>query len=221
MIKACIFDMDGTVLDTITTITHYVNVALQHFGLSPISEDEGKVFAGNGAYKLIERALRSKGKTDPELIKEVLDYYNSKYDEAPLYLTSPFPGILELVDELHAMGIKLAILSNKPDFVTRPIGEHFFGDKFDYIRGAVDGVALKPSPDGLIKLLADMGVQHNECAYIGDTSVDMRTGVAARAGMTIGVLWGFRTLDELLNSGADIIVKHPSQILEKIKRYRR
>ncbi len=220
MIKACIFDMDGTVLDTISTITYYVNVALHDFGYEPITEDEGKIYAGNGAKKLIERALRSKGVSDPAKIAEVLEYYTAKYDEEPLHLTKTFPGIAELVDRLRAMGIKLAIISNKPDTAVRPIGEYFFGEKFDIVRGAREGVALKPAPDAVLAIMKELGVEHNECAYVGDTSVDMLTGRAAGAAMTIGVLWGFRKLEELLISGADVIVKHPEQILEKIKSYR-
>ncbi len=218
MIKACIFDMDGTILNTITAITHYVNMTLLHFGIDTISEDEAKIFVGDGAKKLIERTLSAKGESEPELLKRVLDYYNESYDKAPLYLTEPYSGIPELIDALHKDGIRLAILSNKPDFVTRPIGEHFFGNKMDFIRGAVEGVPLKPSPEALYSLMDDMGVMPCECAYIGDTSVDMKTGKAADVALTIGVIWGFRSLRELQLSGADVIVSEPYEIAEQIRK---
>ncbi len=219
MIKACIFDMDGTVLDTITTITYYVNVTLEKLGIPHISEEQAKVFAGNGARKLIERSLEFNGIKDEKTIKEVLDSYTAAYDAEPLYLTGTFDGMAELLAGLRANGIKLGIISNKPDSAVRPIGEHFFGDSMDYVYGAREGIALKPAPDALLALLDEMGVEVSECAYIGDTGVDMMTGRAARVAMTIGVTWGFRTVKELIDTGADIVVNEPMQILDKVLSY--
>ncbi len=216
MIKLCVFDMDGTVLDTITTITYFVNVTLEKFGLSPISEDECKIFVGNGAKKLIDRTLASKDILNARLAKEILDYYNGEYEKAPLYLTKPFDGIPELVDALHENGIKFAILSNKPDFVTRPIAEHFFGDKLDLVFGARDGVALKPEPDALFEIFDELGIKPCECAYIGDTGVDMKTGNNAAVARVIGVSWGFRSRKELSDGGADVIVDRPEEILREV-----
>ncbi len=218
MIKACIFDMDGTVLDTITTITYYVNKTLKNFGIDTVSEDECKYFAGNGAEKLIERTLKSKSYYSEELFSKALDYYKSEYDKAPLYLTKPFKGILELMDELSARGIKLAVVSNKPDFATKAIAKHFFGDKMDMVLGARAGVPLKPAPNSVIETLNYLGVNSSECAYIGDTSTDIETGKNANVSVVIGVSWGFRSKEELTVAGADLIVNNSLQIKEEIEK---
>ena len=215
MIKACIFDMDGTVLDTITTITYYVNVTLEKFGIKKISEDECKVFVGNGAKILIERIFKSRG-CDESMLTEVLDSYNAAYDENPNYLTAPFDGIPELLAALKARGIKVGIVSNKPDFLTRPLAEKFFGDLVDSACGGLDNVPLKPAPDSVLKMLRDFGASPSECAYFGDTGVDLQTGKNVGARLTVGVLWGFRKEDELRQNGADVIVKHPDEILGEV-----
>ncbi|MBQ7332815.1 MAG: HAD family hydrolase [Clostridia bacterium] len=216
MIKACIFDMDGTVLDTIGTITYYVNITLRKFGIREISEDECKKFVGNGAKILIERTLKSRGILDAELLSSVLESYNSAYDENPTYLTAPYEEILDLLSALKSRGIKIGIVSNKPDFLTRPLSERFFGTLIDLAVGGKEGVPLKPAPDSVLGMLKDFGVSPTECAYIGDTGVDMKTGKNAGAVLTVGVLWGFRTTLELLESGADVLVDRPLKILDEV-----
>ncbi len=208
--------MDGTVLDTIGTITYYVNITLKKFGIREISEDECKIFVGNGAKVLIERALKSRGILDAELLSSVLESYNSAYDENPTYLTRPYDEIPELLSELSRRGIKIGIVSNKPDFLTRPLSERFFGALVDKAVGGKEGIALKPAPDSVLGMLKDFGVSPGECAYIGDTGVDMKTGKNAGTRLTVGVLWGFRTKPELIESGADVIAESPKQILDEV-----
>ena len=215
MIKACIFDLDGTLLDTITTITYYVNLILRREGLGEITEDECKYFAGNGAKKLIERSLSKFGIDDEEIFLRVLSDYMDAYNEAPLYLTRPYDGIPELVEGLRGAGVRLAVLSNKPDEAVGDIIDSFFKGSFEIVRGGRDGVPLKPDPAAVFDILAEMGIDRDEALYVGDTNVDMLTGRAAGAHKTIGVSWGFRKVDELLGAGADIIVHHPSEILEE------
>ena len=215
MIKACIFDMDGTVLDTITTITYFVNETLKKFGIREISEEECKIFVGNGARILIERALESRG-CNPEMLEEVLTSYNAAYNANPLYKTAPFDGITELISALKARGIKIGIVSNKPDFLTRPIARDFFGELVDLAVGGRDGVALKPAPDAVLNMLEQFFVSPGECAYVGDTGVDMQTAKNVGARLAVGVLWGFRKENELLENGADVIVSRPEEILNEV-----
>ena len=216
MIKACIFDMDGTVLDTIGTITYYVNKTLSAFGIPKISEDECKIFVGNGARVLIERALDARGIKDGELVLRVLSAYNEEYDKNPNYLTKPYDEIPELLSELKKRNIAVGIVSNKPDFLTRPLAKLFFGDLVDKSVGAKDGIPLKPCPDAVLSMLESFGASSSECVYVGDTSVDMKTGKNAGARLTVGVLWGFRKKEELLSGGADVLVNNPLQILDEV-----
>ena len=216
MIKCCIFDLDGTVLDTITTITYYVNLIHLKYGIEPITIDECKYFAGNGAYKLIERSLNSKGIFDKERIESILDEYVKAYDEAPLYLTAAFDGISDMLSELKSRGIKLAVLSNKPDTAVKSIVEHFFPGIFDEAAGGMDGVPLKPDPTAAQGILKRLNISESETAWVGDTSTDIETGKNLKAAMSIGVLWGFRKRDELERAGADLIVTHPDEIVRGV-----
>ena len=217
MIKCCIFDLDGTILDTITTITYYVNVTLEKNGIPPITEDECKYFAGNGARLLIERSLNSKGIYDEGEISRILAEYVLAYDEAPLHLTAPFRGITEMLSELKASGLKLAVLSNKPDTAVKSIIEHFFPNVFDDAAGGMDGVPLKPDPTAARNILARLAISESETAWVGDTSTDIETGKNLGAAISIGVLWGFRKRDELEAAGADAIVSDPSEITSEVK----
>ena len=214
MIKYIVFDLDGTLLDTITTITYYVNLILGREGIPEISEEECKYFVGNGAKTLIRRTMESRGITDEETFMRVWSEYNREYNLKPLYLTEPYEGIRELIAELKKRGIKLAVLSNKPDEATADIIPSFFPGVFDVVHGGREGIPLKPAPDGVFEIYREMGATAEETLYVGDTNVDMQTGKAAGARLTVGVEWGFRTRKELIESGADVIVKNPLDILE-------
>lgn len=216
MIKCCIFDLDGTVLDTINTITYYVNVTLERHGIEKITVDECKYFAGNGARLLIERSLKSKGVTDEQTIVRLLDEYNATYNANTLYLTRAFEGINELLLGLKANGIKIAVISNKPNPTVQPIIDYFFKDVFDVALGGLDGVPLKPDPAVPRMVLEKLGISESETAWIGDTSVDMQTGKNLGAALNIGVLWGFRKIDELVGAGADIVVERAEDILTAV-----
>ena len=219
MIKCCIFDLDGTILNTITSITYFVNKTLKKYGIDPITEDECKYFAGNGARKLIIRSLASKGITDEAVIETVLADYNAAYDADPLYLTDAFDGIRELLASLAERKIRLAVLSNKPDSTVKSIVKSFFPGVFDEVRGGVEGVPLKPAPDIPLDILKGFGISPENTAWIGDTSTDVETGVNLGAALNIGVLWGFRKRDELEAAGAHVIVSSPDEILREVVRF--
>ncbi len=216
MVKCCIFDLDGTVLDTITTITYYVNKTLESEGIPPITEDECKYFAGNGARLLIERALGSKGITEESEVVRILDIYKRMYDAEPLYLTKPFDGILDLLKRLKSEGWRLGIVSNKPHTAALPVARHFFGDSVDVVSGALDGVAIKPAPDLPLKVLGELGGVPESCAFVGDTYVDMETGRNMGAARCVGVLWGFRRREELVAAGADATAETMDELYEAL-----
>ena len=217
MIKCCIFDLDGTLLNTVSSITYYVNKTISNLNIPPISEDECKIFIGNGARKLIERTLNSRGINDSEILLDVLGRYNKDYDSDPYYLTEPYPGIPELVDKLKSEGILIGVLSNKPENTVIPIVDHFFGDSFKFVRGGRDQESLKPSPRSTLEMLDEMGCLPSEMAFIGDTSVDMITAKNSGAALAIGVSWGFRSREELSESGSDRIADTADDILKFIK----
>ena len=213
MIKYCVFDLDGTLLNTIDSIAYYVNKTLQNHKIKPITIDETKRFVGNGAEALIRRCLESRGAYhSEELLHAVHTEYKSQYDTEPLYLTTPYDGISELLVQLRAHGIKLAVLSNKPESAVVPIVESFFPGAFDLVLGAKAGYPLKPDPTRLFDIIKSFSASPSEVAYFGDTATDIETGLAAGVAVTVGVLWGFRDRAELSGAGADAIVSHPSEI---------
>ena len=216
MIKLCIFDLDGTVLDTVTTIAYYGNYALSKHGIEPIDVEEYKYFAGNGAVNLIKRALRFRDALTDETFEKVFADYNTAYNANTSYLTAPFDGIPETLDAIKAQGIKMAILSNKPHFATCGVINSLFGEGyFDCVYGQREDVPIKPDPTAVYGIINEMNVKPEECLYIGDTGTDMKTGKNAKL-YTVGVLWGFRGKDELLEGGADTIIEKPQQLLDCI-----
>ena len=218
MIKCVVFDLDGTLLDTISTITYYVNRTLQSFGFEPITEDECKYFAGDGPENLIRRSLHSKGCDDEALLLTVLSRYKANYAEAPLYLTEPFSGIVDMLKSLSSRGVKVAVVSNKQDEAVADVVSHFFGELVHLSRGSRAGVPLKPAPDALFDVMHELDVKASEVAYVGDTNVDMQTGRAFGAALTVGVLWGFRERRELVENGADVIVSSVRELLSEVTR---
>lgn len=222
MIRAIIFDLDGTILNTIVTITHFVNQTLQKYNISPITEEECKRFIGDGARKLIERSLKSKGALTEELLDKILPEYNASYDQSPYHLTERYEGMMELLSALRARGIKLGVISNKPHPTTISAAEHFYPCIFDVILGGREGVPLKPSTLAAEAMLRELSVTADEVIYVGDSGVDMTFGKAFGAAHTLGAGWGFRGKDELLSAGADcVFMDAPSMeqyILKVIKK---
>ena len=216
MIKLCIFDLDGTVLDTVHTIAYYGNYALRQHGIEPIDVEEYKYFAGNGAVNLIKRALRFRDALTDETFEKVFKTYDAAYNADTSYLSGKFDGMQETLDAIKAQGIQMAILSNKPHFATCGVITSLFGDGyFDRVYGQRENVPIKPDPAAVYQILEELGAKQEECLYVGDTGTDMKTG--KNAGLcTVGVLWGFRGKEELLDSGADMIIARPCQLLDCI-----
>jgi len=211
--KAVLFDMDGTILDTLDDLKSAVNRTLREFSMPECSLEQIRCYVGNGALRLIERAVPTG--TSPEKIQEVLAWYKDYYDKNSIISTGPYPGINELMAELKERGMKLAVVSNKPDSTVRELAARFFPGLFQCAIGQQDSIARKPAPDMLYLAMNEMGAELSECVYVGDSEVDIIT--ARNAGMDcISVLWGFRTLDELAESQPQCTVHTAQELLEKL-----
>lgn len=216
MKKLCIFDLDGTVVNSLTTIAYYANLALGKVGLDPIAEEKYRYYVGDGKKKLLHRILAHYDMDTDELFSKVEKIYDEHYEADTMYLTEAYDGIKELLCALKEKGIKIAICSNKPDNVVCDIAKILFGDMFDAVVGQREGLATKPSPDSAIAIMEELGVKSEDALFIGDTNVDINTAKNAHI-KSVGVLWGFRDEAELKEAGADVIVSHPSQILGHIE----
>lgn len=218
MIKACIFDLDGTVANTLNSIAYFANNALSKSGFPTIDTEKYKILVGDGAKVLVERMLDTIG-VSRDYYDEVANEYNSKYHADFLYLTEPYEGIIDMLLNLREMGIKVAIFSNKPHATTVEVAKALFPEgSIDICYGAREGVKLKPDPQGAFKILDELGLKPEECLYIGDTGTDMMTGKGANL-YTIGVLWGFRDKKELEENGANAIISHPAEIIDIVKTF--
>ncbi len=217
MSKAVIFDADGTILDTITTISYYVNETLKEFGHRTIEEEKYNYFLGYGARHLVEEALKEVGAPlDEDYIERVLDRYNEKYNANTSYLTTAFDGVEELLEELRKRDCKLAVLSNKPDPTLQLVVDEIFPKgSFDLAMGQMENVAKKPDPAGVYLILEKLGIDRTDTYFIGDTEVDIETGKNAQV-KTIGVTWGFRTEEEVRREKPDYLAKEVSEILDII-----
>lgn len=216
MIKLCIFDMDGTLINTIDTISYFGNTTLENFGIEKIPTENYKTLVGNGSRVLIERMLKFR-EVEADNIDEIHQWYMNKYDKDFMYLTRVYDGIIPMLEALKEQGIKTAILSNKDDTTAKKVAIDLFEEGLiDLCLGAREGKALKPDPESVFEIVEDFGVARSECLYIGDTATDIET--AKNAGLySIGVLWGFRDEAELRSAGADLIVDDPIKIAEFAK----
>lgn len=212
--KACIFDLDGTLTNTLESMTYSVNLTLEEMGLSKITKDQCRLFVGNGARVLMEKSLKAAGDTDASRIEEGMEIYGRIFDRNCTYHVTPYEGIPEMLKALKDKGIQLAVLSNKPDRQTVKVVKAIFGEElFDYAQGQKEGIRRKPEPDGVWYLMEQMHVSKEECLYIGDSEVDAATG--RNAGLkTIGVLWGFRDRKTLETAGADDLIDRPDELLK-------
>lgn len=218
MYTTCIFDMDGTVADTLSTISYYGNNALKKYGYPEIEREVYKILVGDGYMKLIKNMLdyvASENYTN-EQYEEIAEYFKTTYDADFLYLTVPYDGILDMMKALKEKGIKIGILTNKHQETAVQVSDALFGDLVDVIVGDCPDKPLKPDRRAIEYILEKMNVTADEIIYLGDTGTDMKTGKIIDA-FTIGVTWGFRGIDELNENGADAIINHPMEILEYLK----
>ena len=214
MNKAVIFDLDGTLLDTLDDLTDSINAMLNEYGYRTLTRDRVSALIGSGAKKLIADALPEK-LSDEEFIKR-LETYNRIYNASGSPKTKLFDGIKEVLSELKNRGYRLAVLSNKPQHSTDKVAEKYFdGLGFDYIMGQRDNVKCKPSPDGVFFILNKLGVKPENAYLIGDGETDVLAAI--NAGLTgIVALWGNRTKEQLKAAGGTIFADTPEDILKII-----
>lgn len=211
--KAVLFDMDGTVLDTLDDLADSVNRSLREFDLPEVSRFQVGQSLGNGAKYLIRHCLPEG--SDEALCVQVLAFYKPWYDAHCRIKTKPYDGILQLMEALRADGIRQAIISNKPDSAVQELAEAFFPGLMDVVIGESPAVKRKPSPDTVLAAARRMGLMASDCVYIGDTEVDLET--ARNAGMDcIPVSWGFRTEEQLCAAGAEEIIRSPEELKKKL-----
>ena len=214
MIKAVIFDLDGTLLNTLTSLEKTGNQMLTDLGLKTQDSAKYRYFVGDGMVTLVKRALSAAGDTQLVHLEEGIKLFQSYFGMWCDYEVKPYDGVIELIDKLREQGIMTAVLSNKPHAQTLEVIGGYFGDTmFDVVRGQMDSVPKKPDPAGADIIVREFGVAPEECLYVGDTDVDMKTGRAAGL-YTVGVLWGFRTEGELRENGAMAIASQPAEILK-------
>lgn len=213
MIKMCIFDLDGTLADTLASIAHAVNRGLEYFGYGARPVEEYKYYAGDGLDMALKRALYRAGDTEGRCLTEGAPLVRRWLAQEPLYRVEPYPGIREVLDRMKARSMKVAVLSNKPHREAVQVVEALFGrGYFDRIQGQEEGLPRKPDPTGALQTARELKTAPESCLYVGDTDTDMLTG--NRAGMyTVGVAWGFRGVQELEESGARRIVYEPGELL--------
>lgn len=209
--KAAIFDLDGTLIDSLRDIAESMNRSLETMGHPIHDVDAYRYFVGDGIHQLALRALPESHRND-EQVEQFLTGYQDDYFENWNIHTRPYHGIIELLERLTDAGIPMSVLSNKPDGVTKECTEHFFPKmNFMVVAGQKDSVPRKPDPTAALSIAEAMNVEPEACAFIGDTATDMKTAVAS--GMfPAAVTWGFRQEDELIEHGARLIAHKPEAL---------
>lgn len=236
--KACIFDLDGTLVNTIADIAFAANYALEELGYPPCEEDSYRYKVGNGMRMICQRALPGEVRENEEVLQEMIRWYDTYYKAHCCDRSRAYPGIPELIRDLHQAGVKLAVISNKPHPQTLIVMETLFGyqdpdvsengfrregnnppkgssDAFFYVQGQCERFAKKPDPEALLDCIAKTGLPKEEIIYVGDSDVDVE--FARRAGLDcIGCSWGFRGREELEQAGAAYIAEKAEDIFKYV-----
>ena len=212
--QAIIFDLDGTLLDTLQDLADSMNGTLSHFGFPVHELEKYRHFVGDGMENLVRRALPDSAKNDARLISRCLEMMRRTYELNWKASTRPYPGVAELLDALSERGLKMAVLSNKPDESTRKVVDGLLPAwRFEAVVGARPAVPLKPDPFSALEIAERLKLGPARFLYLGDTATDMKTANAA--GMyAIGALWGFRDAAELIAGGAAKLIAKPAELLE-------
>jgi len=210
--EAVLFDLDGTLLDTLADIAGAANAALKRMGFPPHPVENYRYLVGDGAGCLARRVL-GEADHDEATVERCRLAITEEYQTHWSRNTKAYSGIAELLTELRARGVPMAVLSNKPHDATTRVVEFFFPDKpFRIVRGAQPGVPIKPDPTAALQIAKELSIEPARFIYLGDTDTDMRTAVAAGMFPT-GALWGFRTAEELTATGAQTLLKTPLELL--------
>lgn len=211
--KLVIFDLDGTLLDTLTDLANAVNLTLMQWGFPQHAINDYRYFIGNGVYKLIERALPADQRTE-DMILHVTDRFKLNYYKTQTANTRPYPEIPETLAFLRSKSVRMAVASNKYHQASVEIVSHYFGENtFDMVLGQREGIEPKPHPRIVQDILQKTGCRADETLFLGDSGVDMLT--ATGSGCTaVGAAWGIRPREELLQNGAEIILEHPLEITQ-------
>lgn len=217
MYKAVIFDLDGTTVDSEIAIQHSANQSLREHNLRELPVEMYKRFAGDGQYELIKRVVRAAGDEELTCYESVMARYIELFKEGCDYQVAPCKGMKEAIEVIKKKGLKVAILTNKAhDNGVKVIDTAYGAGFFDYVLGQKDTHKKKPSPEGAVIVAKELGVECEECLYVGDTAVDINTGKAA--GMdTVAVTWGFRTRKELEKENPKYMIDRAEQLLELIE----
>lgn len=213
-VKGMIFDLDGTILNTIDDLTNSINYSIKELNVSKVKVSDAKYLVGSGINNIIIRLIKLKN-LDPNLYDYLYERYQDYYSKNNKVCTRPYEGVCELLNELKKRGIKIAVFSNKPHKDTLDVINYYFPNTFDIVIGKIDGVELKPSKMGAIPILEYFNTDINNIIYVGDTIVDMETSNNIGT-KSIGALWGFRTKEELVKGGANVLAKKPLDILKII-----
>lgn len=214
MYKAVLFDMDGTLVDSVGDLGAATNHALSLHGYETRPVERYGEFAGSGVYVMIQRALKPV-EVDDDTLHAIRDDFFKYYEKHCTVHTTVYNGVKELVAKLKKSGIKVGCITNKVEPIAKEIINHFF-DGMDVVYGQVDGVPNKPDPLLTLRALKDMDVGGDECLFVGDTDVDMNTASAAGCA-SVGVLWGYRSREVLENAGAKFIVSSADEVLEIVE----
>lgn len=214
-IKAVIFDLDGTLLDTLGDLTSAVNAAMRHYQFPLLSESEVCARVGNGVRRLIAQSVPAN--TETHVIDDCLKHFQAHYEAHLVERTHPYQGIGAVIEAFHSRGVRMAVLSNKYQAAAERLISHYFPNRITLIRGEIPGIPRKPDPTSTNQILSMLSVQADEVLYIGDSDVDMQTAKAA--GITaIGALWGFRDRESLMAAGAEHVVEHPEHLIQLLDR---
>lgn len=212
MYRAVIFDLDGTLLDTLDDLADAVNTALAAFGLPARTRDEVRRFVGDGVSKLIERAVPAG--CDDGVVAAVLDRFKAYYAAHCRDKTAPYEGVIALLTDLRARGIHTGIVSNKFDGAVKALSAHYFGELIEVSVGEreSEGIRKKPAPDTLLMAMKALGVRPDETLYVGDSDTDILTALAADVACA-SVTWGFRDREFLLSHGASLLIDAPRELI--------
>lgn len=220
MTDTIIFDLDGTLLNTLEDLADSVNYVMERYGLPPHTLEEIRSYVGNGAARLVERSVPQG--TDHPAYREMFDAFREYYGAHCEDKTAPYEGVLPMLQALRQAGYRVAVVSNKPDFAVRQLCAKFFGTYVQECIGDSDALNRKPAPDMVYRALAGLASDASRAVYVGDSEVDIQTAAHVPV-PCVSVTWGFRTAEQLLSAGAarERMIRTPQELLPLLERLRR